>query len=221
MIDFKKLQEMLLSKNVDKKYPKHTLIELHPSLLDNFSKIYDLLNHIIDIQTNKNLPIVTVSLGSSKDIDQRFFHDISKTLIKLANEKKINVTIFGKWYDLEGQLVEQLKVLNNETKEFDHFFLNLCINYNGKEEITDASRVIIRKIIQEKTDIDSINPEMYKENIYSSYLLPPELIIQPDNIIRGTFLWDSVGAKLVSLNKKVELITKADIERVIENFGSS
>ena len=94
-------------------------------------------------------------------------------------------------------------------------------NYNGKEEITDASRVIIRKIIQEKTDIDSINPEMYKENIYSSYLLPPELIIQPDNIIRGTFLWDSVGAKLVSLNKKVELITKADIERVIENFGSS
>ncbi|MBT4858399.1 hypothetical protein HON49_04460, partial [archaeon] len=108
---------------------------------------------------------------------------------------------------------EELKKLNTQSSEFDHFFLNLCINYNPKQEIADACRVIIRKIIQDKSDIDSISPELIKENIYSSFLIPPEIVIEPSLEFSGTFLWDSKGSKITNLNKPLSDISIQDIEK--------
>ena len=118
-----------------------------------------------------------------------------------------------------GQLVEEIKRVDKETNDFDHFFLNICINYNSQQEIADASRVIIRKIMLEKMDIDSITPETFKENVYSSYFMPPDLIIEPDNKFRGTFLWDSANSTVIQLNKKILEINKNDFVKAIEKFA--
>jgi undecaprenyl diphosphate synthase len=115
--------------------------------------------------------------------------------------------------------VEALKKVNNETNDFDTFFFNLCINYSGQQEIADASRVIIRKIMNDKADIDSISPEMFKENIYSSYFIPPDLVIEPSNKFSGTFLYDSKNARIQFLGKPVLEITKADILKSLDKFG--
>ena len=197
----------------DKGLPKHILINLYPS--EDFKKVFDLMLDIVDLQIEKKIPVLTISLGNKEDIDEKLFFksidDLSEKIIK----NKIKLTVIGKWYDLEGQLVEELKKINNETAEFDHFFMNICINYNPKQEITDACRVIMRKILMKKLDIDSIKPEQIKENIYSSFLIPPEIVIEPSLEFSGTFLWDSPGSKIINLNKPVNEITKQDVSKLI------
>ncbi len=225
MIDLKKLQSLIQRKPEQKDYPKHVIVNLFPIEPEeegsepDFRKLISILYEIIDAQKEKNIPIVTINLGNKGNIDQKALYEECGNLLKKAIGIKARVTFFGRWYDLEGQLVEEIKRLNNETNDFDYFFLNICINYSSQQEIADASRVIIRKILQNKMDIDSITPETFKENVYSSYFIPPDLIIEPDERFRGTFLWDSPGAVIVQLNKKVLDITKQDFVRAVEKYS--
>ena len=112
----------------EKNYPKHVVLNLFPIITteekkkQDFLKILSILNEIIDVQIEKNIPILTVSLGKKADIEEKVFYLHTKELLKKAIEHKINVTVFGRWYDFKGQLVEALKKTNNETNNFDHFF---------------------------------------------------------------------------------------------------
>lgn len=227
MIDFLNLKE-LLKKKSDTEYNgkelKHLLVNLFPLITNeenkrkDYENLYNLIDNIVDLQVQKKIPILTISLGTKENIDQNGFAFYIERLTEKAKHNKINTTIFGRWYDLPGDIVEALKVLNNSTKDFEDFFLNICINYDSHQEIADACRVIIRKIYDEKMDFDSITPEILKENIYSSYFISPNLIIEPLDNFNGTFLWDSVGAKIKFLNKEIQKITKEDIEKAFSDY---
>jgi|GEM_PF-3119121 undecaprenyl diphosphate synthase len=209
LLDIKKI---ITQRTTDQKdVPKHVIVNLYPC--EEFKKVISLADDLMQLQINKNIPILTLSLGNEENIDQKILFNYIEKLSNWINEKKIKFTVIGKWYELEGRLVEELKKLNTQSSEFDHFFLNLCINYNPKQEIADACRVIIRKIIQDKSDIDSISPELIKENIYSSFLIPPEIVIEPSLEFSGTFLWDSKGSKITNLNKPLSDISIQDIEK--------
>ncbi len=222
--DIKKLQAILQSRQQEKNYPKHIVINLFPVITadetkaQDYQKLLGLFDSILDLQKEKNIPILTVSLGKREHIDEKQLCKYCEQLLAKANENRINITVFGRWYDLGGQLVEALKKINNETKEFDYFFLNLCVNYDGKQEIADACRVMVKKALLEKLDTEAITPETVKENVYSSYFIPPELVIEPD-AFSGTFLWDSAGASIASLSKPVLEISKADIDRIVDTFA--
>jgi len=226
LIDLKKLQQLLQRNQEEKDYPKHVILNLFPLKVsvekkaEEYKKHLDLVDEIINLQVLQNIPIVTLSFGKPEDIpDQNMLVEYCQTLLEKANEHKINITIFGRWYDLMGELVEALKKVNNETNDFDHFFLNICINYDSKQEIADATRVIIRKILLEKLDIDSITPEILKENIYSSNFIPPDLIIEPSAKFSGTFLFDSPNAKIFFLQKEAIEINKSDVEKALEWYS--
>jgi undecaprenyl diphosphate synthase len=230
LIDFKKLQQLLQRENTSeqKDFPKHVILNLFPIITteekkkEEYEKFLSLIEDIVDLQVEKNIPIFTISLGKRENIpDETMLSVFCDKLLEKAIQKKINVSVFGRWYDLSGELVEALKKINNETNDFDSFFFNICINYEGKQEIADASRVIIRKISMDKADFDSISPDLLKENIYSSYFIPADLIIESSNRFTGTFLWDSVNAKIYFLNEEVMKINKEDIEKAIMNYAKN
>ncbi|MEM3374642.1 MAG: undecaprenyl diphosphate synthase family protein [Candidatus Woesearchaeota archaeon] len=222
MIDFFNLQE-LLKKNKENQNSEinHVLINLFPlksneeNKKNDFENLMNLFDNLIDLQIEYKIPVFTISLGKKEDIDEEILEKYQEKLLERAKKFNINITIFGRWYDFSGFLVEALKVLNNATKDFDKFFLNICLNYDPKQEIADACRVIIRKVYDEKLDFDSITPDLIKENIYSSYFMQPDVIIEPSNKFSGTFLWDSVNSKIVFLNKELQKITKEDIQKAI------
>ena len=161
LIDLKKLQSIIQRTPEEKNLPKHLILNLFPlnsqeeNKKEEFNKLLDIFFEMMDLQKEKNIPIMTISLGGKEDIDENVLFEKTKLILKKANEYRMKVSVFGRWYDLRGQLVEELKRLNSETDGFDNFFLNICINYDPKQEIADASRVIIRKILMEKLDIDS------------------------------------------------------------------
>lgn len=177
-----------------------------------YKKSFELLKEVIQQQVKLNIPIMTVLLLTEKQKkEEKFLKFIDElieffTFIKHAefiHKNKVKISALGKWYDLPSRAVEPIKEAIAETKDYDTFFLNFCINYDGQTEIVDACKLIARQIKANKLDVDAITKETIKENIYSSYFLPPDLLIKTGKkkTTSGLLLWDSPNTEIF-LTKK-------------------
>lgn len=207
---------MILKHRLDKsRMPKHVAFtvgghrdwaRIHREEMSHVLKhAFKKVNDVMDWQIKYNIPLVTLYLLHGRVAESENFSEIMDSLVEFFDllvhhqpvfENKIKISILGKWYNLPGRVIDPIKKIIDETKDYDHFFLNLCINYDGREEIVDSCKMIARKILSEKLDVESINQETIKDNLYSSYFLPPDLIIKTgfDKRIHGFLLWDSTEA---------------------------
>ena len=192
---------------------------------NKLSKIKD----FVEVQARYEIPVVTIYLLSTKEKENPNFSSVVETLSsffeELAHEKrvhnnKIKISVLGKWYNLPSKVVDSVKKMSEETRDYDKLFLNFCVNYDGQEEIVDACKLIGRKIQAEKMDPDALTREMVKENLYSSYFLPPELmiIINGKKNISGFLLWDCTDASIYFSDKSWSDFSSNDMIKAIAQF---
>ena len=199
---------------------------------ETYKKSFSILKEVIELQIKNNIPILTIyvlpeQLKKEEEfpvfLDEliAFLDSIKKS--SLLHENRIKISALGKWYDIPGRAVEVVKATLEETKDYDRFFVNLCINYNGREEIVDACRMLGRQIKAGKLDVDAITKETIKENIYSSYFLPPDLLIKNGKIIQTTtyLLWDVPYAIIYFTQKYFPEFTKSDFSKAIEFYSEN
>ncbi len=164
------------------------------------------------------LPTSTDDEADVVDSIVEFFDELNKC--DFITENQVKISVLGKWYSLPGRLVEPIKSALENTKDYDKFFLNLCINYDGQEEIVDAAKLIARQVKAGKLDPESIGKSDIKDNIYASYFLPPDLIIKTGTSkkLDGFLLWDSPSAKVYFSNKPWPDFGKLSLLNAIEFF---
>ena len=131
----------------------------------------------------------------------------------------MRVFIIGRWYDIDSELADTLKLLMEKTKEYDKFFLNFCINYDGQEELLGSIRLIVRKILADKLKEEDLTSQVIKENLYTSYFPPPELIIEPGQKYSGILLWDAKGALIYFTREPWMLFSKKEYDKAISFFN--
>ena len=216
--------------------PKHVAISLdnvfdwcrkNNKIINEQCSIYfGLLKKLLDLQIKLNIPIFTVYLlpDAERPADDyflfsdclaNFFNDL--LIMPMISEQKIKISIFGKWYNLPGKAIESLKKIIEETKDYDNFFVNFCINYDGQEEIVDACKLIAKQVELGKIDPEMITKETIKENIYSSYFLAPDVIfIYGERKFTGLLLWDSANSRIVFAEKSFMEFEESDFEKLME-----
>ena len=216
--------------------PKHIALDLegvgkwaeeqHVSLDDAYKKSFSIIHELVEQQIKLNIPVLTFfvmspNLKGTQQADalmEQFATFLeNESVRKMAREHKIKVTVLGKWYDLSQRMVEAIRKSADDTKGYDSFFLNFCVNYDGREEIVDASKLIGRQIKMSKVDPDMITKEMLKENLYSSFFIPPGLIIRNgrEKILTSLLLWDSVGAHIHFTQKLFPEFTEDEFIRIL------
>ena len=212
--------------------PKHIAISLdnifdycrknNININECYDKYFELLNKLLDFYVKTDIPVLTFYL--LHDIEKSasdyltfvdyiadFFNDLSNK--PLIYEYKIKISIFGKWFNLPGKVIESLKNIIEKTKDFDSFFINFCINYDGQEEIVDACKLIAKQVELGKIDAEMITKDTIKESIYSSYFLPPDIIlIYGERKLTGLLLWDSANSKIVFADKSFMDFEEEDLE---------
>ena len=194
-----------------KRLPKHIAIDIdsniewqrknQASISTVFQKRDQKIIEVIEAITKFEIPVLTLMLCPYRRKDpvelDSFIELLKKKELKdLLTKNQVKVSVLGKWYDLSGHLVQEIKNIIDDTKDYDRFFVNFCINYNGQDEIVDACKLIARKIKAQKLDISDINREIIKDNLYSSYFLPPDIIIKTGKkrVWSDLLLWDSPRA---------------------------
>ncbi len=193
---------------------------------------FDVVRKVILMQTGMKIPVASFFLLPSKIKRSELYSLLLDSIVEFLSEldksgivhsHKIKVSVFGKWYDLPSRVVELIKKMIDETKEYDNFFVNFCINYDGQDEIVDACKIVAMKVRGGKIDVDAINKEMIKEDIYSSYVVPMDLFIKTGRrkTMDGFLLWDSPNAVVYFSNVRWPEFSEKNLIKAIEYYSEN
>ncbi|MDP7324099.1 MAG: undecaprenyl diphosphate synthase family protein [Candidatus Woesearchaeota archaeon] len=203
-------EKILISR---KELPKHiamttAIVPNEENYKDLYQKKLERVITIVRTAIAMNVPILTFDIMKETEMEYQiidplvlFFKELKNSEFIIQNQ--IKIAVLGKWYDLPGRLVEEIKGVINSTKDFDRHFVNLCINYDGQQEIVDALKLIGMQVMVGKVDPSTIDRETVKENLYSSQFLPPDLFIKTGSrqVLHGLLLWDSASATIYFTQK--------------------
>lgn len=193
--------------------------------MEDFEKVKDLINAGVRLK----IPVLSFYVMSEKMKDSPSFparieslRDFFKDLMewKFIQEKGVRISVLGKWYDLPANIVDDIKKIISATREYDSYFVNLCINYDGRSEIVDACRMIARQVKSDKLEIEAIDHDSIKENLYSSYFPPPDLLVKTGlkPKTNGFLLWDSAYSKIHFTGKRWPEFEKNDLYKAILRY---
>lgn len=236
---FKLLLRLEEKEGAEKKLLKHVAMTTHgmelwaeknnKEILESYRISFENIKKQIGELVKRNIPILTIYLlAENLKKEDNFSIYLDEMIVFLNNLKssslihdnKVKVSALGKWYDIPSRAIEPIKSIIDDTKDYDSFFVNFCINYDGQEEIVDSCKLILRKVQSGKVDVNAITKEMIKENCYSSYFLPPNLLIK--NGLRkrtsGLLLWDIRYAEIFFSGKLFTDFSVSDFAKALDQY---
>ena len=145
------------------------------------------VNRIIANCLDFNIPILTLFAFSTENwkrpkneiayLLKLFERVLSKEKANMI-ENNIKINFIGRLKDLPKQLNDKMNELCEATKKNNKLILNIAINYGGRAEIVDAINSIILKIDKKNLDIEKINEDTIRDNLYTRNLPDPDLLIR-------------------------------------------
>ena len=134
-----------------------------------------------------NIPILTIFAFSTENwkrpkneityLLKLFERVLSKEKANLI-ENNIKINFIGRLNELPNALNKKMNELQESTKSNNELILNIAINYGGRAEIVDAINSIIMKMDEKKLNIEEINENIIRDNLYTHNLPDPDLLIR-------------------------------------------
>ncbi len=145
------------------------------------------VNRVIADCLDLNIPILTLFAFSTENwkrpkneiayLLKLFERVLSKEKANLI-KNNIKMNFIGRLNDLPNTLNDKMNELCEATKKNNKLILNIAVNYGGRAEIVDAINSIIMKIDNKKLDIEEINEDTIRDNLYTCNLPDPDLLIR-------------------------------------------
>jgi len=141
---------------------------------------------------------------------------LNRKSIKDLNKRDVKLQVFGEKEKLPKILQELIIKAETETKDNKKGTLNLLVSYGGRPEIVQA----VKNIIDKKIPASKITEEVIKENLWTSELPYPDLIIRTGGEERlSNFLtWQSAYSELYFTKKTWPEFTKKDLDKALDDF---
>lgn len=145
------------------------------------------VNRVIADCLDLNIPILTLFAFSTENwkrpkneiayLLKLFERVLSKEKANLI-KNNIKMNFIGRLNDLPNTFNDKMNELCEATKKNNKLILNIAVNYGGRAEIIDAINSIIMKIDNKKLDIEEINEDTIRDNLYTCNLPDPDLLIR-------------------------------------------
>jgi len=104
--------------------------------------------------------------------------------------------------------------------------LNIAMGYGGRQEIVDAARELVAKLLADGGDLatipDKIDAESLAEHMYSADLPDPDLLIRTsgESRLSGFLLWQSAYAEFVFVDVNWPAFRRVDFLRALRDFAT-
>ncbi|MBR5310871.1 MAG: isoprenyl transferase [Oscillospiraceae bacterium] len=123
-----------------------------------------------------------------------FYKNLQDYRALMGNRDAV-VRFIGDKTPFDDRLKEKMKEIEEYSKQFEDtgYVFNFAINYGGREEITASVKKIIQGIKNGEIKEEEINEQMISDNLYTSGLPDPDMIIRPsgEQRISNFLLWQS------------------------------
>jgi len=138
---------------------------------------------------------------------------------KTAAEKKVRIRVIGRTYLLPENVQKAIKSIEQKTRAYDSHFLNICLAYGGREEITDAVKEIAANVALSNIRPDEIDEKMITEHLYLQS--EPDLVIRTSGEHRTSnfLIWQSYYSEWFFPQKMLPEFSREDFDKILEEFS--
>lgn len=193
-------------------WSKNNHVELSAGVSELLSKTKDLMKWQVD----KGIPTLSVLLTTRADLNHEnmsekkedgcaslIYSSLGAFINELGNDERVvnklvKIAVLGGWYELSNDIVEAIKGLYKREDYAGRYLFNIMVNYDGRSDITNAVNMLGRKMLFGKISPDSITKKDVEENLYSSSLERPQLMVisRRKQIHGGFMMWYLADMKL-------------------------
>ena len=144
-----------------------------------------------------------------------------KRLLKRVNKYNIKIKFFSSRDGLTKDLIKMIDEIEEISKNNTGLQINLCFNYGGRREITEATRKIAEDVLAGKIKPEEITEEIFSKKLYSSAIPDPDILIRTSGEKRlSNFLpWQITYSEFLPLDKYWPDFTKDDVDFCVEEFS--
>ncbi len=140
---------------------------------------------------------------------------INESIVK---EEKVRFNVIGRISMLPDKAKKKIEELIDFTKGHNQNFINLCIMYDGHEEIVDA----VKEILSNGIKPEEVNIDLIKSHLYTRNFPPLDYIIrtgmEDGARISGFLLWDSSYAEFKFRNEYWPDYNKEMVIKDLEDY---
>lgn len=207
----------------NRRWAKKNLLEANVGHLIGYENLKDRLFDFFDAGIHY-LSIYALSLENARKRSVNELRYIFKIILKAVDtvisestvrEEKVKFNVIGRIHLLPEDVQEKIKELIEFTKDHNQNFINLCIMYDGQEEIVDA----MKKITEDKIKPEDITRELIKSYLYTKSFPEADYIIrtgmEDGARISGFLLWD---ASYAEFKFRTDLWPDYNKEMIIEDI---
>lgn len=238
-----RLYEWYISRDLDpNKMPKHVAIIMDGNrryarlqgkvdVLKGHELGVDTLENVLDWSIDLGIEIVTVYAFSTENFNRpkneveglmKLFVINFKRLVdhEKIHKNEVRVKVVGRTELLPDEVKEAINEAEESTKHYNKRFFNLAIGYDGRLEIIDSFKKIIKDVQDGKISIDDVDEEMVSENLYTAGIDDPNLIIRTsgEERLSGFLLWQSSYSELYFCETLWPELRKVDFLRAIRSY---
>ena len=136
------------------------------------------------------------------------------------HKNEVRVKVVGRTELLPDDVKEAIKEAEDATKHYNKRFFNLAIGYDGRLEIVDSIKKIIKDVEDGKITADDVDEDMVSRNLYTEGIDDPNLIIRTsgEERLSGFLLWQSSYSELYFCETLWPDLRKVDFLRAIRSY---
>ncbi|WP_147599243.1 isoprenyl transferase [Flaviflexus massiliensis] len=149
-----------------------------------------------------------------------FNRDVIRRQRDTLNEWNVKVRWAGRKPRLWASVIKELQVAEEMTKDNDGLIVNMCVNYGGRPEITDAMTAIAHDVAGGK-----LNPKKIDDELINRYLYQPMSDVDlfwrsgGEQRLSNFLLWQSAYAEIVVTDKPWPELDRTDLWAAIETYA--
>ena len=138
----------------------------------------------------------------------------------MMHKNEVKVKVVGKTELIPESVREAIKEAEDATAQYDKRLLNIAIGYDGRLEIIDSFKKIIKQVQAGEITIDDVDEELVSKNLYTGGLDDPNLIIRTsgEERLSGFLLWQSSYSELYFCETLWPELRKVDFIRAIRSY---
>ena len=136
-------------------------------------------------------------------------------------KKENNRLVFlGDRSGLSKSLQDKMNDLEEKTKNNTGMFLNIAVNYGGRQEILRAAQTLAQRVKDGQLEPQDITQELFEDCLYTRGQKDPDFILRPSGEMRlsNFMLWQASYSEFISMDVLWPDFRREDHDRALQEF---
>lgn len=148
---------------------------------------------------------------------QHYLHQELETL----HENNIRLRFIGDLSQLDSDIREQLEHAKKLTECNTDFYLTIALSYGSRQEIVHTAQKLAKQVADEKITIEQITEKLFSDNLDTTGLPEPDLLIRTggEKRLSNFLLWQSAYTEFYFSDTLWPDFDKSDLTVALTDFA--